>query len=47
MNQVGNLCQMKHLRLRSYRNEAWDTIENFFEGFNIMVIPRDENMHVY
>ena len=45
VKQVRNLCQMKHPRLRSYRNEAWDTIGNFFQGFNIIVIPRDENMH--
>ena len=45
MNHVRNICQTKHPRLRSYRNEAWDTIENFFQGFNITAIPRDENMH--
>ena len=45
VNWVRNLCQTKHPRLKSYRNEAWDTIENFFQGFNITSISRDENMH--
>lgn len=45
VKQVRNLCQTKHPRLRSYRNEVWDTIENFFQGFNIIAIPKDENMH--
>lgn len=45
IKQVRNLCQTKHPRLRSYRNEVWDTIENLFQGFNITAIPRDENMH--
>jgi ribonuclease HI len=31
--QVRNLYQYKHPRLRSYRNEAWDLIDNFFLPF--------------
>jgi len=46
VKKVRNLCQTKHPILRSYRNEVWHTIENLFQGFNITVIPRDENMHV-
>jgi hypothetical protein len=29
--------------MRSYRNYAWDLIENFFLTFNIHAIPRQEN----
>jgi hypothetical protein len=29
--------------LRSYRNEVWDLIDNFFLAFNISFIPRGEN----
>jgi ribonuclease HI len=29
-HQVRNLYQSKHPRLRSYRNEVWDFIDNFF-----------------
>ena len=45
LKQVRNLCQTKHPRLRSYSNEVWDVIEQFFLGFNITTIPRDRNMH--
>jgi hypothetical protein len=32
--------------MRSYRNYAWDLIENFFLTFNIHAIPRQENKQV-
>lgn len=35
INQVKNHCQTKHPRLRAYRNEVWDLVENFIEAFNI------------
>jgi len=41
--QIKDHYQTKHLRLRAYKNEVWDLIENFFEAFNIQFIPRDEN----
>ena len=40
---IKNHCQTKHPRLRSYRNEVWDLIENYFEAFNIYFISREEN----
>ena len=43
IKQIKDHCQTKHPRLREYRNEVWDLIENFFEAFNIQFIPRDEN----
>ena len=30
VRQIKNECQTKHPRLRAYRNEVWDMIENFF-----------------
>jgi hypothetical protein len=43
-HQVINLYQDKNPRLRSYRNEAWDLIDNFFLPFNISFIPREESI---
>jgi ribonuclease HI len=43
VKQVRNIYQAKHPRLRSYRNEVWDLIDNFFLAFNISFIPREEN----
>ena len=43
IKQIKNHCQTKHPRLRAYRNEAWDLVENFFKYFNIQFIPRDGN----
>lgn len=45
MRHVRNLFQTKHPRLRSYRNEVWDSIENFLNSFNITYVPRNENIH--
>jgi len=43
IQQVKNVYQAKHPRLRSYRNEAWDLVDNLFLAFNISFIPREEN----
>ena len=43
VQQIRNAYQAKHPRLRSYRNEVWDLIDNFFLAFNISFIPRDKN----
>ena len=43
IRQIKNWCQTKHPRLRSYRNEVWDIVENYFEAFNLHFIPREEN----
>jgi hypothetical protein len=37
------MYQQKHPRLRTYRNEVWDLIDNFFLDFNISFVPREEN----
>lgn len=43
IRKIKNWCQTKHPRLRSYRNEVWDLVENYFEAFNLQFIPREEN----
>jgi ribonuclease HI len=43
VQQVRNTYRAKHPRLRSYKNEVWDLIDNFFSSFNISFIPREEN----
>jgi ribonuclease HI len=44
VQQIKNIYQAKHPRLRSYRNGAWDLIDSFFLAFNISFIPRGENI---
>jgi ribonuclease HI len=41
--QVKNIYQAKHPRLKTYKYEVWDLIDNFFLAFNISFIPREEN----
>jgi ribonuclease HI len=43
IQQVRNAYRAKHPQLRSYQNEVWDLIDNFFSTFNISFIPREEN----
>jgi ribonuclease HI len=43
INQVKNIYQDKQQRLKQYRNEVWDLVDNFFLAFNISFIPREEN----
>jgi hypothetical protein len=43
IQQVKNIYRAKHPWLRSYRNEVWDLIDNFFFAFNIAFVPREEN----
>jgi ribonuclease HI len=43
VQQVKNVYQTKHPRLKNYRNEVWDLIDSFFLGFNISFIPWEEN----
>ena len=40
IQQVKNAYQTKHPRLRTYKEEVWDLIDNFFLAFNISFIPR-------
>jgi ribonuclease HI len=44
IQQVRNVYQAKHPRLRSYRNEVWYLIDNFFSAFNISFVPREDNV---
>ena len=46
VRHIRNQCQAKHPRLRAYRNEVWDLMENFFLALNIQLMPRDENIMV-
>jgi ribonuclease HI len=41
VHQVKKLYQAKHPRLRTYRNEFWDLVDNFFSSFNISFGPRE------
>jgi ribonuclease HI len=38
VNQIRNLYQAKHPRLRSYRNEVSDLIDSFFLAFDISFV---------
>jgi ribonuclease HI len=43
VQQVKNVYQTKNPRLRNYRNEVWDLVDDSFLDFNISYIPREEN----
>jgi ribonuclease HI len=43
VHQVRNIYQTKQQRLKQYRNEVWDSIDNFFLEFNITFVHRDLN----
>jgi ribonuclease HI len=43
INQVKNIYQAKQQRLKQYKNEVWDLVDNFFLAFNISFIPREAN----
>jgi ribonuclease HI len=43
IQRVINAYRAKHPRLRNYKNEVWDLIDNFLLAFNISFIPREEN----
>jgi ribonuclease HI len=43
IQQIRNAYRAHNPRLRNYRNEVWDLIDNFFLAFNISFIPRGEN----
>jgi ribonuclease HI len=45
VKQINRQYQAKHPRLRTYRNCAWDLMENFFSSIKIHSIPRTENLH--
>jgi ribonuclease HI len=43
IQQVRNAYRAKNPRLKNYRNEVWDLVDNFFLDFKISFIPREEN----
>jgi len=43
VQQVRNVYQTKHSRMRSYINLIWDLIGNFFLSFNITSVSRELN----
>jgi ribonuclease HI len=43
INQVKNIYLTKQQRLKQYRNEVWDLVDNLFLAFNISFIPREAN----
>jgi ribonuclease HI len=38
VQQIKVSYQTKHPRMRTYRNQVWDLIDNFYEAFNISSI---------
>ena len=47
MEKIKCMYQTKHPKMRAYRNQVWDLIENFFHAFNIITIPREINQKEY
>jgi ribonuclease HI len=43
VHHIRNIYQAKHPRLRTYINDVWDMIDNFFLTFNISFVLREEN----
>lgn len=43
IKEIKNHCPARHPRVKAYRNEVWDLVENLFEAFNIQFVPRDGN----
>lgn len=44
VQQIKRHYQRKHPRRRSYQNYAQDIIENYFDAFNITIIPWEYNI---
>ena len=43
IHQVKNAYQVRQIKLRTYRNEVWSIIENYFTEFNITFISKGSN----
>jgi ribonuclease HI len=43
VNQVKDIYQAKRKRIKKYRNEVWDLVDNCFLAFNISFVPREAN----
>jgi ribonuclease HI len=46
VQQIKGFYQTRHPRMRAYRNQVWDLIDNFYEAFNIFVVLREFNQQV-
>lgn len=44
VNKIRNQCQDKNPMLRTYINELWELIDNFFLTFNVQFLPREGNI---
>jgi ribonuclease HI len=45
IHQIKNTYQTKQQRLKQYRNEVWDYVDNLFSAFNITFVHRNLNQH--
>jgi ribonuclease HI len=43
IHQIKNIYQTKQQRLKQYRNEVWDYVDNFFLAFNITFVHKNLN----
>jgi ribonuclease HI len=43
VQQVKGSSQTRHPRMRAYKNQVWDLIDNFYVVFNIFVVLREFN----
>ena len=43
INKVKNIYQAKKQKIKQYKNEVWDLVDNLFLAFSISLIPRDKN----
>jgi hypothetical protein len=46
IHQIKKIYQTKKQRLKQYRNEVWDYVDNFFLAFNITFVHRNLNQQV-
>ena len=47
IHQVKNNYKIKQQRLKQYKNEAWDFVENLFLAFDITFVQRNFNQQAY
>ena len=42
INQVNDIYQTRHPRMRAYRNELWDMFGSYFTEHVVKAVPRSE-----
>jgi ribonuclease HI len=47
IHQIKNIYQTKQKRLKQYKNEVWDYVDNFFSAFNITFVHKNLNRQAY